>query len=158
MHAVGHVERMQTLLAEPYGEPFDGRFMAERRIWIRRGVLRLSRILPKPAMDLEEFFGLGVERLKIVIAERPHRRYAVVMAHFFEVAAAEARQARAVHLGVPAHPVVDPGLERPSRLGVKPRLRGDVALFDEDMVGLAVLGLSGQEMATFDDPNGQAAV
>ena len=81
MHAVGHVERMQALLAEPYGEPFDGRLVAERRIGVRRGMLRLGRVLPKRAVHLEKFFGLGVERLKIVIAERPGGRDAVVMDH-----------------------------------------------------------------------------
>ena len=78
------MKRMETLLTEAHGEPFDGRFMAERRIGVRGGVLRLSRVLPKPAMHLEEFFGLGIERLKIVIADRPGRGNSVVMEDFWK--------------------------------------------------------------------------
>src|SRR5688572_15476436 len=158
MHAIGHVERMQTLLAEPYGEPFDGRFMAEWRKGVRRGVLGLGRILPERAVHLEQLFGSGVARLQVVIAEWPCRRDPVVMGHFLEVAAAEARQAGAIHLGIAPDPVVDPWLERLPGLGVIPGLGGDVALLEEHMVRLAVLRLPGQELAALDNQHIQAGV
>src|SRR5215203_915698 len=64
----------------------------------------------------------------------------------------------AVHLGVSAHPVVDARLERLSGFEIKPRFGGDVALFDEHVVWLAVLWLSGQELAALDDQDVQAGV
>jgi hypothetical protein len=63
------------------------------------------------------------------------------MGHFLEVAATEAGEAGPVHLGVTADPVVDARLERLPGLGVIPGLGSDIALLDEDVVGLAVLGL-----------------
>ena len=67
------MEGVQALLAEPYGQPFDGGFVAERGIGVGRRVLWFGRILPDRAVHLKELFGLGVARLKIVIAERPAR-------------------------------------------------------------------------------------
>ena len=89
MHAIGHMERVQALLPEPYGESLDGRLMAEWRIGVRRGMFRLGWVLSECAVHLEELFGLGVARLKIVVAERPGVRNPVVMGHFFEIAAPE---------------------------------------------------------------------
>ena len=80
------------------------------------------------------------------------------MGHFLEIAAAEARQAGPVHLGVPAHPVVDAWLERLPGLPVIPGLGGDVALLDEHMVRLAVLRLPRQELAAFNDQHVQSGV
>ena len=63
--------------------------MAERGIGVGRGVLWFGRVLPDGTVHLEQLFGLGVERLEIVIAERPRWGNAVMMGRFFEVAAAE---------------------------------------------------------------------
>jgi hypothetical protein len=81
-----------------------------------------------------------------------------VVSHFLEIAAAEPGQAGAVHLGVPADPVVDAWLERLASRSVVPGLGGDVALLDEHLVRLTVLRLAGQELAAFNDQHVQPGV
>jgi len=121
-------------------------------------VFRLGGVLPDRAVHLIELFSLAVERLEVVVAERPRGRDAVVMGHLLEVAATEAGQACAVHLGIPPDPVVGARLEWLPGSGVVPGLRRDVALLDEHVVGLAVLRLPGQELAALDDQYVQAGV
>src|SRR3954470_1804659 len=106
----------------------DCRLVGEWWIRIVGGVWWFRRILVDGAVDLEKLFGLAKERLQIVVAEGPGWGHAIVVGHLFEVAAAEPWQAGAVHLGVPAHPVVDARLEELSGVGVIPGLRGDIAL------------------------------
>src|SRR5215204_858473 len=109
-------------------------------------------------MDLEKLFGLPIKRLHIVVAEWPHGRDAFLMAHLLKVATAEPRQTSAIHLGVPAHPVVDARLERLPGLRVIPGLGGDIALLDEHVVRLAVLRFPRHELATLDDQHIHAGV
>ena len=141
-----------------YGETLDCRFMAERWIWVVRGMWGSVGSSPTEPWTSKSCFGLAVERLEVVIAERPGGGDAVMVLDLLEVTATESWQAGAVHLGVAADPVVDAWLERLPGLRVIPGPGSDVALLDEHMVGLAVLRLSGQELAALNDEHIQAGV
>ena len=158
MHPARHVKGVQTLQVEHVGKALHCGFVAERRIGVVRGMGWFRRVLVDGAVHLKQSLSLAVERLQVVVAERPRRRRTVVMGHLFEVAAPESGQAGAVHFGVPAHPVVDAGLKRLAGLGVVPGLGGDVALLDEHVVGLAVLRLPRQELAALNDQHVEPGV
>jgi hypothetical protein len=87
---------------------------------------------------------LGVERLKIVVGDRPRRRDPTMVAKFAEVLRAEPEQRRAVELGVPAHVVVDFRLELIA-VPVVPELLREVLPAYEHRVGLPVVALPRQE-------------
>src|SRR6187399_2646329 len=113
---------MQTLQIQHVGEALDRWLMRERGIWVVGGMWRFRRVLIDRTMDTEKLLGLAVERLQIVVAERPRGSDTFLMAHLLEVAPAKARQTSAIHLGVPAHPVVNARLERLPGLSVIPGL------------------------------------
>src|SRR6516165_8254038 len=80
--------------------------MADRGPGIRRVGWRFGGILPAIAVYLIEILRLCVIRLQIVIADWPRRGDATVVAQLAEVFLPQAKECRAIELGVAAHVIV----------------------------------------------------
>ena len=65
------MERAQTHAAEVVGELLDARLVADRRVRVRGGRRRLSRIAATLAVDLVQPLGLAVVRLEVGVRDRP---------------------------------------------------------------------------------------
>ena len=101
-------------------------------------------------MHLVQLLGLGVVGLQHVVVDGPRRGDAAVVLELTEVALAQAVQRGAVELRRAAHEVVDLGLEGLA-LAVEPGVLGDVAVVDEDRLGVPVLGLPWQPVAALQE-------
>jgi hypothetical protein len=93
-----------------------------------------------------ELLGLAVVGLELVVADRPGRGDAAVVADLAEVALAQAEQDRAVELRVTADEVLLVGPEGVA-VAVDPLLAAEVALLEEDLGAVPVLRLAGQVSA-----------
>src|SRR5690349_20112080 len=87
--------------------------MAERRIGVVGAGGRIGGVDAVAAVHVVEVLRLRVVGLEVLVAERPGGRDAVRMGELAEVLLAQAKQRRAVELGVAAHVIVDAGVERP---------------------------------------------
>ena len=151
------MERVVSRLLQVVGQLLDARFVRHRgpRVLLAPGAL--GRVLAVVAVDLVEPFGLRVERLEVVVGERPLRRDAVDVLQLAEVLRPQPVQRRAVHLRRAADEVVHLRLERLA-VGVVPRLFGDVAAVDEDRRRAPVLHLACEEVAALEQQDALAGV
>ena len=78
---------------EVVGELLDPRLVRDRRERVGRARRRLGRVLAARAVHLVELLGLRVVGLHLVVADRPGRRDAVVVAQLAEVLARAAGRA-----------------------------------------------------------------
>ena len=131
-------------------ELLDPRLVGDSRERILTAGWPLRRVLAVVAVDLIEVLGTRVPGLELVVRDRPGRRDPVVVAKLTEILGSEPVQGGAVELGLAPDVVVDAGLE-PLAPVVVPGLLGDVAVLDEDLVGIPVLDLPGQPVAAFED-------
>src|SRR5262249_14531556 len=67
-----------------------------------------------------------------------------------EILLAQAKQCRAVHLGIATHPIVDPGMERTAILAV-PGLFRLILCIDEDSGGIPIFSFPWQKVTTFQE-------
>ena len=127
-----------------------------RGSWVSAGIrvlgarVALGRVLAVVAVDLVEMLRPRVVGLHVVVRDGPGGRDAVVVPELPEVLRPQAVEGRPVHLGRPADRVVDARLERLVLL-VVPGLLGHVAVVDEDLFRVPVLGLARQPVASFED-------
>ena len=157
--AVGHValvehdparcvERVVAQRRQVIGQLLDPGLVRHGGKRIRPAGARLGRILPTGAVHAVELLGQRVVRLHHVVADRPRRRDAVMVAQLAEVLLAQPVERRAVELGGAADAVMDLRLELLS-VRITPGVGGDVAVLDEDLVGRDVLGLAGEPAPPF---------
>src|SRR5258708_23673001 len=73
-----------------------------------------------------------------------------------EILPAQAKQRRAVHLGIAAHPIVDPGMERAAILAV-PGLFRLILCVEEDGGGIPIFSFTRQKGAAFQKQDPLAA-
>src|SRR6516164_1256955 len=99
--------------------------MADRRPGIGCACPRLTRILTSIAVYLVELFCLHVVGLEVVVADRPGRRNATVVANLTEILFAQAEQSSAVKLRVATDVVVGVGM-KVLAFGIEPRFTGVV--------------------------------
>ena len=157
--AVGHValvehdpargvERVVAQRRQVVGQLLDPGLVRHGGERIRPAGARLGRILPTGAVHAVELLGQGVVRLHHVVADRPRRRHAVMVAQLAEILLAQPVERRSVELGGAADAVVDLRLELLA-VGIAPRVGGHVAVLDEDLVGRDVLGLAREPAPAF---------
>ena len=144
------VERVVAGPLQVVRQLLDPRLVGDRRERVGAAGPRLGRVLGVVAVDLVELLRLRVVRLELVVRDRPRRRDSVVVAQLAEVLAPEPVQRRTVELRLAADVVVDARLEGLALL-VVPRLLRDVAVLDEDLVGVPVLDLARQPVAALED-------
>ena len=147
--AAGRVERIEARRGKVVVELLDARLVRDRRERVGRARRRLGRILAARAVHLVELLRLGVVRLELVVGDRPRGRDAVVVVDLAEVLGAQPVERCAVELGRAADEVVDLRLKRLALL-VVPGVRGHVAVVDEDVRRLPVLGLARKPVAALE--------
>src|SRR6516164_333885 len=103
----------------------------------------LGGVLAGPAVDEVQLLRLRVERLQLVVGDRPRRRDATVVLHPLEVALSQAEHDRSVAPGVATDEVL---LVRLGGIAVRvvPELGREVALVAENLPAGPVLRLAGQ--------------
>src|SRR5215475_7472505 len=101
-------------------------------------------------MYLVELLGFAIVRLEILISERPSRGSPAVMFDLPEILLAQAKQCRAVHLGIAAYPIVDPGVERVAILAV-PGLFRLIPCIDEDGGRIPIFSFTWQKVTAFQE-------
>ena len=148
--AAGRVEGVVAGLLQVVRQLLDAGLVGQRRVRVLGARVALGRVLAVVAVDLVEMLRPRVVRLHVVVRDGPGRRDAVVMAELPEVLRPQAVEGRPVHLGRPADRVVDARLEGLVLL-VVPGLLGHVAVVDEDLFRVPVLGLARQPVASFED-------
>ena len=87
---------MQPLALEDVAELLDARLVLDGRVGVGSSRPGLVGILAALAVHVEQLFGFGVERLKGVVAKRPSRGDAVLVADLAEIRLAQAEQGGAV--------------------------------------------------------------
>src|SRR5437763_16021877 len=102
---------VQSYPAQVLVQLVDLRFVADRRVRIRRARPRLQRVLAALAMNVEQLFGLGVVGLEYFVAQGPGGRHAAGMLDLAEIALAQAQESAAVNLAVAADEVMQRGAE-----------------------------------------------
>src|SRR5262245_12969229 len=117
------------------------RLVRDGRVTIRPARGRFGRIHAMLAVDVVEMLGLAIERLEVLISQRPGRRNSAVMPDLAEVLLAQTEQRCAVKLGVAANVIMDARLERLAVLAV-PGLLGFVFRFEKDRRGVPILLLA----------------
>jgi hypothetical protein len=135
------MERLQPELFEILTELLYARFVADRRMRIRCGCMRLRRILAAVAVHVIHAFSLGVVRLKIVVRERPSGRHSSVMPDLSEVLAPEAEERGAKEFGVATDAVVCVRVEWVT-VAVAPGVLALVFPFDVDHLWIPVVLLA----------------
>src|SRR5205814_2834206 len=116
----------------------------------------LGRILAGGSVDEVPAFRDAVVRLEVRVAERPCRGEPVRVLEVLEVALAEAREARPVHLRVAADPVVHAGGEVDTRAGVLPCLAVPVDMVDEHPRRIPVVFLAREPGPSLEDDRAYA--
>ena len=149
------VERMMAGLDEVVVELLDARLVRDGRVGEGPGGRGLGGVLAALAVDEVQPLGLGVVGLEVVVGQWPRRRDARVVADLVEVALAQAEEDRAVELRVAAHEVLLVGAEGVAVL-VDPLLAGEVALLEEHLLGVPVLGLARQVAAALEQQDALA--
>src|SRR5215831_19557440 len=155
-HAERQREWMMALSLQGIMEFLDARLVRDRRTGIRAACRRVSRVDPMLAMYLVELLGFAIVRFEILIGQRPSRGSPAVMFDLAEILPAQAKQRRAVHLGIAAHPIVDPGMERSAILAV-PGLLRLILRIDEDGGGIPIFSFPRQKVTTFQEQDLLAA-
>ena len=107
VHPDRQVERVQALLLQVVAELLDPWLVLHRRVAVLLAGVALGGVLAVLAVHQVEMLGLGVIRLEVLVAHRPRRGDAAVVAQLAEVLRAQPEQRRAVELGVAADVVVD---------------------------------------------------
>ena len=110
-HPAGGVKRMVPRGGEVVRELLDPGLVRDRREWVGSARRRLRRVLAPRPVHLVELLGQRVVGLHLVVADRPRRRYAVVVLELAEVLLAQAVERRAVELRRAADEVVHLRLE-----------------------------------------------
>ena len=149
------VERVMAGLDEVVVELLDARLVRDGRVGERPGGRGLGGVLAALAVDEVQPLGLGVIGLEVVVGQRPRRRDAGVVADLVEVALTQTEEDRAVELRVAADEVLLVGAEGIAVL-VDPLLAAEVALLEEDLLGVPVLGLAGQVTAALEQQDALA--
>ena len=149
------VERVQALLLEVVAELLDARLVPDRRERIRGAGRALGGVLAVLAVHPVEVLGLGVERLQVLVADRPRGRQPAVVPDLAEVLRPEPEQRRAVELGVASDVVVQLGRELVA-VPVLPELRRPVLPAHEHRRGVPVVPLPRQVVAAFQDQDALA--
>ena len=144
-----HVERAQPVRRQVVVQLLDARLVLHGREPVRRARPRLGRIDAALAVDLIEVLGLRVVRLELVVADRPRRRDAAVVANLAEVLLAQPEQRGAVELGVAADVVVGVRMERLAVL-VLPHFLGVVLRLDVDRPRAPVVLLAADVVAALE--------
>src|SRR5262252_5654164 len=102
------------------------------------------------AMHLVELLGFAIVRLEILIGQRPSRGCPAMMLELAEILFAQAKQRRAVHLGIAAHPIVDPGVER-SAIPAVPGLFRLILCIDEHGGRIPIFSFARQKITAFQE-------
>ncbi len=148
--ATGRMERREAGCLEVVRELLDPRLVRDSRMRIGHARERLRRVLAVRAVHLVQLLGARVERLELVVGDRPRRRNAVVVADLTEVLGTEPVEGCAVELGRAADEVVDLRLER-CPAAVVPRVLRHVAVVDEHVLRKPVRRLARQPIATLEE-------
>ena len=148
--AAGRVERMVACAFEVVGELLDTRFVGDGGEGIRLAAWRLGGILAACAVDMIHALGFGVVGFKILVAQRPCGRDAILMFDDAEILLAQPVESGAVELGRAADEVMDAGLESLAVL-VAPGVLRCVAVCDEDFGGGPVFRLAREPAAALED-------
>ena len=149
------VKRVMAGLDEVVVQLLDARLVRNGRVRERPGGRSLGGILAALAMDEVQPLCLGVIRLEVVIGQRPRRRDARVVANPVEVALTQTEEDRAVELRVAADEVLLVRAEGIAVL-VDPLLAAEVALLEEHLLGVPVLGLAGRVTAALEQQDALA--
>src|SRR5215813_8405409 len=155
-----HAERqrkwMMALPLQGVMEFLDARLVRDRRAGIRPACRRVSRVDPMLAMYLVELLSFAIVRLKILVGERPSRGRPAMMFDLAEILLAQTKQRGAVHLGIAAHPIVDPRMER-AAIPVVPGLLRLIPCIGEDGGGIPIFSFTWQKVTAFEEQNSLAA-
>lgn len=106
------MERFDTHRRKIFGEMLNSRLMADCRIRKFGAPVRLGRIFTGCTVNVIKLLGLSVKRLKLVIRNRPGRRYAVVMFQFAEIFFSHAEKRGSVEFCVSANVVISMRVKR----------------------------------------------
>jgi len=141
---------MEACRRQVVEELLNSRFVGNRfaRIGCTDG--RLSWIEPVASVDMVHLFGARVERLQVLVGDRPGRGDAVVMPQLPEILASQAIERGAKKFGRTADEVVHLRLKRPA-VAVVPGVGGDVAVVLEYRGHIPVLGLALEPVAALED-------
>ena len=139
------VERVPAALGQAVGDLLQPRLMRDRRPRVLLRPVALGRVLPVLPVHLIQLLGRRIPWLEVVVGQRPGRGDPVDVLDLPEVLGAQPVQGRAVHLGRPAHVVMDLRLERLA-VPVEPGVLGDVPTGHKHRLGIPVLQLPGQEI------------
>ena len=147
--ATGGVERREAGCLEVVRELLDPRLVRDGGMRVGHARERLRRVLAVRAVHLVQLLGARVERLELVVGDRPRRRDPVVVADLAEVLGAQPVEGCAVELRRAADEVVDLRLER-RPAAVVPRVLRDVAVVDEHVLCEPVRGFARQPVAALE--------
>jgi hypothetical protein len=128
------------------GELLDPRLVRDGWERVRSARVGLGRVLIVSTVYLVKVLRLGVVGLDLLVRDRPRGRDPVVVPELPEVLLSQTVERCAVELRRPTHEVVDLRLEGLA-LVVVPRVLGDVAVVDEDILRQTVLRLAGEPVA-----------
>ena len=133
----------------------NARFMADRRMRIRRARRRLGRIFAAVAVHVIKLFRLGVVGLHVIVSNGPCRREAAVMADFTKIFFAQTEQRRAVEFGIAADVIVGVRMKFVA-VFVMPHLFGLIFTFEVDGTGIPVVFLARHIPAPFQEQDALA--
>lgn len=139
-------KRLLTRALEVFEKFRDNRLMRDRWMVVFGIARRLRRIAAALAVDLIQALGGEVVRRQIGIAYRPRRRQTILVLRLAEVAFAQPKQRRAVHLGIAADAVMGRRHECASA-AVQPFFASLVAIADENSVRTPIFGFTRQIVA-----------
>ena len=131
-----------------------------RDMWVRVGCVArwLAGVIAGFAVHPIDMLGLFVVGFQLGVTNWPSGGQPFLKLNRFKVAFAEAREGCAIHLGIATHKVIRAWSKGLAGVIIKPNIACLVALLCDDRLGLPVLRLLRQKIATLQEQHLHAAI